>query len=153
MLDKGKKMEETPKNSMGKLYEKFEIVKGHTHNLQVAIANNHLTNQEEVIIVWADPNDEDRFMPIAQLLTGTEIEQYLEPDFIKSLVINELFKGYSKYDTRQTIEELDGYMKGDEDYSKMLDSFFEGVKLANRLQEEDEIIQNLEMMLKMEEEE
>ena len=43
-------MEEKPKNSMGKLYEKFEIVKGHTHNLEVAIANNHLTNQEEVLL-------------------------------------------------------------------------------------------------------
>tara|TARA_Y100000004_G_scaffold148907_1_gene170614 strand:- start:74 stop:532 length:459 start_codon:yes stop_codon:yes gene_type:complete len=152
MLEKGKKMEET-KKGIGKLYEKFEIIKKHTHNLEVAIAQNHLTSQEEIIIVWSDPNDDDRKMPLAQLLTGTEIQEYLEPDFLKSIVIDELFKGYSKYDVRQSVEELDDVMAGDEDYSKMLSTFMEGVELAKALQKEDEIIENLEKMLKMEEEE
>ena len=71
------------KKSMGKLYEKYEILKGHTHNLEVAIAHNDLTNQDELIIVWANPEDTDQKMPLAQLLTGTEIQQYLEPDFEK----------------------------------------------------------------------
>ena len=39
------------KKSMGKLYEKYEILKGHTHNLEVAIAHNDLTNQDEFIFL------------------------------------------------------------------------------------------------------
>tara|TARA_R100001510_G_C7644722_1_gene202121 strand:- start:420 stop:863 length:444 start_codon:yes stop_codon:yes gene_type:complete len=137
------------KKSMGKLYEKYEILKGHTHNLEVAIAHNDLTNQDELIIVWANPEDTDQKMPLAQLLTGTEIQQYLEPDFEKSFVLNTLFEGYSKYDSRQTVEEYDEVMLGDEDYSKMLQSFDEGVELAKALREEDGVVANLEDMLKM----
>ena len=137
------------KKSMGKLYEKYEILKGHTHNLEVAIAHNSLTNQDELVIVWANPKDTDQKMPLAQLLTGTEIQQYLEPDFEKSFVLNTLFEGYSKYDSRQTVEEYDEVMLGDEDYSKMLKSFDEGVELAKALREEDGVVANLEEMLKM----
>ena len=137
------------KKSMGKLYEKYEILKGHTHNLEVAIAHNSLTNQDELVIVWANPKDTDQKMPLAQLLTGTEIQNYLEPDFEKSFVLNTLFEGYSKYDSRQTVEEYDEVMLGDEDYSKMLQSFDEGVELAKALREEDGVVANLEEMLKM----
>ncbi len=137
------------KKSMGKLYEKYEILKGHTHNLEVAIAHNSLTNQDELVIVWANPKDTDQKMPLAQLLTGTEIQNYLEPDFEKSFVLNTLFEGYSKYDSRQTVEEYDEVMLGDEDYSKMLKSFDEGVELAKALREEDGVVANLEEMLKM----
>ena len=140
------------KKGMGKLYEKFEIVKNFTHQLEVAIAQNHLTSQEEIIIVWADPNSEKK-MPLAQLLTGTEIQEYLEPDFTKSLIASELFKMYSRYDTRQTIEEYDEDMEGDEDYSLMMKTYDEGLNLANALQNEDEILENLEKLLEMDEEE
>ena len=140
------------KKGMGKLYEKFEIVKNFTHQLEVAIAQNHLTSQEEIIIVWADPNSEKK-MPLAQLLTGTEIQEYLEPDFTKSLIASELFKMYSRYDTRQTIEEYDEDMEGDEDYSLMIKTYDEGLNLANALQNEDEILENLEKLLEMDEEE
>ena len=75
------------KKAMGKLYEKYEILKGHTHSLEVAIAHNSLTEQDELVIVWANPEDKDQKMPLAQLLTGTEIERYLEPDFEKSFVL------------------------------------------------------------------
>ena len=78
------------KKSIGKLYEKFEMIKNFTHQLEIAVAQNDLTGQEEFIIVWCDPNDEDRKMPLAQLLTGTEIQEYLEPDFTKSYVASEL---------------------------------------------------------------
>ena len=139
------------KKSMGKLYEKYEILKGHTHNLEIAIAHNSLTNQDELVIVWANPKDTDQKMPLAQLLTGTEIQNYLEPDFEKSFVLNTLFEGYSKYDSRQTVEEYDEVMLGDEDYSKMLKSFDEGVELAKALREEDGVVANLEEMLKMNE--
>ena len=40
-------------------------------------------------------------------------------------------------------------MLGDEDYSKMLQSFDEGVELAKALREEDGVVANLEEMLKM----
>ena len=108
-----------------------------------------MTNQDELIIVWANPEDTDQKMPLAQLLTGTEIQNYLEPDFEKSFVLNTLFEGYSKYDSRQTVEEYDEVMLGDEDYSKMLKSFDEGVELAKALREEDGVVANLEEMLKM----
>ena len=49
-------------------------------SIKVAVAQNHLTSQEEFVIVWVDPNDEDKKMPLAQILTGTEIQEYLEPD-------------------------------------------------------------------------
>jgi len=137
------------KKSMGKLYEKYEILKGHTHSLEVAIAHNSLTEQDELIIVWANPKDKDQKMPLAQLLTGTEIERFLEPDFEKSFVLNTLFEGYSKYDSRQTVEEYDEVMMGDEDYSKMLNSFDEGVALAKALNEESGLVANLEDMLRM----
>ena len=139
------------KKSMGKLYEKFEIVKKFTHQLEVAVAQNHLTGQEEFIIVWAEPKT-DRKMPLAQLLTGTEIQEYLEPDFTKSLIADELFRMYSRYDTRQTIEEYDEDMEGDEDYSTMLKAYDDGLNLAKALQNEDEILQTLENLLKDEEE-
>ena len=111
------------KKSIGKLYEKFEMVKNFSHQLEVAIAQNHLTGQEEFVIVWSDPNDEDRKMPLAQLLTGTEIQEYLEPDFTKSQVANELFKMYSKYETRQTVEELDDFHEFDRDYSSLEEEY------------------------------
>ena len=96
----------------------------------------------------ANPEDKDQKMPFAQLLTGTEIERYLEPDFEKSFVQNTLFEGYSKYDSRQTVEEHDDVMMGDEDYLKMLESFDE-VALAKALNEESGLVANLEEMLKM----
>ena len=139
------------KKSIGKLYEKFEIVKNFNHQLEVAVAQNHLTGQEEFIIVWAEP-DSDRKMPLAQLLTGTEIQEYLEPDFTKSLIASELFKMYSKYDTRQTVEEYDESMDGDEDYSIMLKNYDDGLSLAKALMNEDEILKNLEKLLGDEEE-
>ena len=91
-------------------------------------------------------------MPLAQLLTGTEIQEYLEPDFTKSLIADELFRMYSRYDTRQTIEEYDEDMEGDEDYSTMLKAYDDGLSLAKALQNEDEILQTLEKLLKDEEE-
>ena len=139
------------KKSIGKLYEKFEIVKNFNHQLEVAVAQNHLTGQEEFIIVWAEP-DSDRKMPLAQLLTGTEIQEYLEPDFTKSLIASELFKMYSKYDTRQTVEEYDESMDGDEDYSLMLKNYDDGLSLAKALMNQDEILKNLEKLLGDEEE-
>jgi hypothetical protein len=140
------------KKSIGKLYEKFEIVKNFNHQLEVAVAQNHLTGQEEFVIVWVDPNDEDKKMPLAQILTGTEIQEYLEPDFTKSLIASELFKMYSKYDTRQTVEEYDESMDGDEDYSLMLKNYDDGLSLAKALMNEDEILKNLEKLLGDEEE-
>ena len=140
------------KKSIGKLYEKFEIVKNFSHQLEVAVAQNHLTSQEEFVIVWVDPNDEDKKMPLAQILTGTEIQEYLEPDFTKSLIASELFKMYSKYDTRQTVEEYDENMDGDEDYSIMLKNYDDGLSLAKALMNEDEILKNLEKLLGDEEE-
>ena len=140
------------KKSIGKLYEKFEMVKNFTHQLEVAIAQNHLTGQEEFVIVWSDPNDEDRKMPLAQLLTGTEIQEYLEPDFTKSYIASELFKMYSKYETRQTVEELDDFHAYDKDYSQMLKTYDDGLSLANALMNEDEILKNLEKLIGDEEE-
>ena len=140
------------KKSIGKLYEKFEMVKNFTHQLEVAVAQNHLTGQEEFVIVWCDPNDEDRKMPLAQLLTGTEIQEYLEPDFTKSYIASELFKMYSKYETRQTVEELDDFHAYDKDYSQMLKTYDDGLSLANALINEDEILKNLEKLLGDEEE-
>ena len=131
-------------------FEKFEIGKNFSHQLEVAIAQNHLTGQEEFVIVWSDPNDEDRKMPLAQLLTGTEIQEYLEPDFTKSQVANELFKMYSKYETRQTVEELDDFHEFDRDYSTMLKTYDDGIKLADALQNEDTILKNLEKLLEEE---
>ena len=140
------------KKGIGKLYEKFEIVKNFNHQLEVAVAQNHLTGQEEFVIVWVDPKNEDKKMPLAQILTGTEIQEYLEPDFTKSLIASELFKMYSKYDTRQTVEEYDESMDGDEDYSLMLKNYDDGLSLARALQNEDEILKNLEKLLGDEEE-
>ena len=91
-------------------------------------------------------------MPLAQILTGTEIQEYLEPDFTKSLIASELFKMYSKYDTRQTVEEYDESMDGDEDYSMMLKNYDDGLTLAKALMNEDEILKNLEKLLGDEEE-
>ena len=71
-------MEETKRN--GKLYEKFEIIKKHTHNLEVAIVKIIYQSRRNNCCL-GDPNDDDRKMPLAQLLTGTEIKNILSPIF------------------------------------------------------------------------
>ena len=49
---------------MGKLYEKYEILKGHTHSLEVAIAHNSLTEQDELAIVWLTPKTKTKKCPL-----------------------------------------------------------------------------------------
>ena len=140
-------MENDYKKSIGKLYEKFLITKNFSNQLEVAVADNSLTGQEEFVIVWCDPNDSDRKMPLAQLLTGRELENYMTPDFTKSFIANELFSMYEKFDDRKTIDQLDENLEGDENYENMLKTYDDSINLAKALMNEDEILNNLEKLL------
>jgi len=140
-------MENNYKKSIGKLYEKFLMTKHFSNQLEVAVADNSLTGQEEFVIVWADPNNRDRKIPLAQLLTGYELENFIEPDYTKSFIANELFRLYEKNDNRKTVEQLDENLEGDENYEQMLKTYDDSINLAHALMNEDEILNNLEKLL------
>jgi len=129
------------KKAMGKLYEKYRIIKEFPSQLEIAVAHNSENGQEEFWLVWSDPVDNDKKMPLAHLMTDNEMSTKITPDFTRSFIAKTLFDEYKRFDTRLTVEEMDGFLEVDPHYDNMVETY-DGAcdmaeKVMNNLMEED----------------
>ena len=150
-------MGDKPKKAMGKLYEKFRIIKEFPSQLDVAVAHNSENGQEEIWLVWSDPKDPDKKMPLAHIMTDSEMNTKITPDFTRSFILSTLWQEYKRFDTRLTVEEMDDYLEVDESYNQMIETYDGAVKLADDTlngflnQSVEDMFVDLEEMLKQEE--
>ena len=129
------------KKAMGKLYEKYRIIKEFPSQLEVAVAHNSENGQEEFWLVWSDPVDEDQKMPLAHLMTDSEMDTKITPDFTRSFIAKTLFEEYKRFDTRLTVKEMDEFLEVDPNYENMVETYDGAIDMAqkvmNNLVEED----------------
>lgn len=150
-------MGDKPKKAMGKLYEKFRIIKEFPSQLDVAVAHNSENGQEEIWLVWSDPKDPDKKMPLAHIMTDSEMNTKITPDFTRSFILSTLWQEYKRFDTRLTVEEMDDYLEVDESYNQMIETYDGAVKLADDTlngflnESVEDMFVDLEEMLKQEE--
>ena len=150
-------MGDKPKKAMGKLYEKFRIIKEFPSQLDVAVAHNSENGQEEIWLVWSDPTDPDKKMPLAHIMTDTEMSTKITPDFTRSFILSTLWQEYKRFDTRLTVEEMDDYLEVDESYNQMVETYDGAVRLADDTlngflnESVEDMFVDLEEMLKQEE--
>lgn len=150
-------MGDKPKKAMGKLYEKFRIIKEFPSQLDVAVAHNSENGQEEIWLVWSDPKDPDKKMPLAHIMTDTEMSTKITPDFTRSFILSTLWQEYKRFDTRLTVEEMDDYLEVDESYNQMVETYDGAVRLADDTlngflnESVEDMFVDLEEMLKQEE--
>lgn len=101
----------TEKFAIGKLYEKFAMIKRSSHALDVGMAYDKLTGRMEIILMLISEGEEEgdiRFHPLAKILPTESIQEELEPNFLKSTLISGLFEVYSEHDTeRFTVVDFD----------------------------------------------
>jgi len=149
-------MEDQTKKAMGKLYEKYRVIKEFPSQLEVAIAHNSENGQEEVWIVWCNPLNEDQKMPLAHLMTDSEMSTKITPDFTRSFIAKTLFDEYRRFDTRLTVEEMDEQLDSDPNYDNMIETYDGAVdtaeKIMNGIVEEDieNMFDDLEKILNIE---
>ena len=150
-------MGDKPKKAMGKLYEKFRIIKEFPSQLDVAVAHNSENGQEEIWLVWSDPKDPDKKMPLAHIMTDSEMNTKITPDFTRSFILSTLWQEYKRFDTRLTVEEMDDYLEVDESYNQMVETYDGAVRLADDTlngflnESVEDMFVDLEEMLKQEE--
>jgi hypothetical protein len=150
------KMEDKTKKAMGKLYEKYRVIKEFPSQLEVAIAHNSENGQEEVWIVWCNPLNEDQKMPLAHLMTDSEMSTKITPDFTRSFIAKTLFDEYRRFDTRLTVEEMDEQLEVDPNYDNMIETYDGAIdtaeKIMNGIVEEDieNMFDDLEKILNIE---
>jgi len=123
-------MDDETKKAIGKLYEKFRIIKEFPSQLDVAVAHNSENGQEEIWLVWCDPKDPDKKMPLAHIMTDTEMSTKITPDFTRSFILSTLWQEYKRFDTRLTVEEMDDYLEVDKNYNQMVETYDGAVRLA-----------------------
>lgn len=129
------------KKAMGKLYEKYRIIKEFPSQLEIAVAHNSENGQEEFWLVWSNPVNEDQKMPLAHLMTDNEMSTKITPDFTRSFIAKTLFDEYKRFDTRLTVEEMDEFLEVDPNYENMVETYDGAINMAekvmNNLVEED----------------
>jgi len=137
---KRKKMKDY-KKAMGKLYEKYRIIKEFPSQLEIAVAHNSENGQEEFWLVWCNPVNEEQKMPLAHLMTDSEMNTKITPDFTRSFIAKTLFDEYKRFDTRLTVDEMDGFLEVDPNYDNMVETYEGAINMAetvmNSLVEED----------------
>jgi len=129
------------KKAMGKLYEKYRIIKEFPSQLEIAVAHNSENGQEEFWLVWSNPVNKDQKMPLAHLMTDSEMSTKITPDFTRSFIAKTLFDEYKRFDTRLTVEEMDEFLEVDPNYENMVETYDGAINMAenvmNNLVEED----------------
>jgi len=129
------------KKAMGKLYEKYRIIKEFPSQLEIAVAHNSENGQEEFWLVWCNPVNEEQKMPLAHLMTDSEMNTKITPDFTRSFIAKTLFDEYKRFDTRLTVDEMDGFLEVDPNYDNMVETYEGAINMAetvmNSLVEED----------------
>jgi len=121
------------KKAMGKLYEKYRIIKEFPSQLEVAVAHNSENGQEEFWLVWSNPLDEDQKMPLAHLMTDSEMDTKITPDFTRSFIAKTLFEEYKRFDTRLTVQEMDNFLEVDPNYNNMVETYDGAINMAEKV--------------------
>jgi len=121
------------KKAMGKLYEKYRIIKEFPSQLEVAIAHNSENGQEEIWLVWCNPLNEEQKMPLAHIMTDSEMNTKITPDFTRSFIAKTLFDEYKRFDTRLTVEEMDEQLEVDPNYDNMVETYDGAVDMAEKV--------------------
>ena len=121
------------KKAMGKLYEKYRIIKEFPSQLEVAVAHNSENGQEEFWLVWSNPLDEDQKMPLAHLMTDSEMDTKITPDFTRSFIAKTLFEEYKRFDTRLTVQEMDDFLEVDPNYNNMVETYDGAINMAEKV--------------------
>lgn len=117
---------DTHKNALGKLYEKFLMIKNQVGKLTVAYAKNKETGRMEIVLVLETENS---LFPLATLLTAKDIEN-LTVDLEQSALFSAVFETYEKDDNRKEFDQLNNdYHPLDKNYDgmwKIIDNAREG---------------------------
>ena len=121
------------KKAMGKLYEKYRIIKEFPSQLEIAVAHNSENGQEEFWLVWSNPVNKDQKMPLAHLMTDSEMSTKITPDFTRSFIAKTLFDEYKRFDTRLTVEEMDGFLEVDPNYENMVETYDGAINMAENV--------------------
>tara|TARA_A200000159_G_C7265873_1_gene315043 strand:+ start:105 stop:518 length:414 start_codon:yes stop_codon:yes gene_type:complete len=132
--------EEKGKLGLGKIYEKYLILKRNSHTLQIACVFDKATQSQAFFIVSQEEvDDEVNMIPIAKLYLDNEVQETIEPMFEESALAQVVFNEYEENDERFTIEEIDNdRLPFDEDYKNMAKMFRKGLEII------PEIVENLE---------
>ena len=111
-------MTEDYKRSLGKLYEKVQMIKNFPHMLTVGSAINTETKRREVVLVLKE--EDGPVIPLATLLTAEDIA-LREYDVKDSAIFERVFDLYEIEDDRGTFDELNnGFHPKDKTYDDML---------------------------------
>jgi|TARA_B100000902_G_scaffold117268_1_gene117969 hypothetical protein len=136
--------EEKGKLGLGKIYEKYLILKRNSHTLQIACVFDETTQSQEFFIVSQEETDEDvNMIPIAKLYLDRDTEKTITPMFEESALAQVVFNEYEENDERFTIEDIDTKpLAFDETYSNMAEMFKIGLnaipKIKDTLEGKDE---------------
>lgn len=122
---------------LGKIYEKYLLLKRNAHTLQIACAYDKVSKENCFFIVSQEViGDDVRMIPIAKLYMDITVEEEIEPMFEESALSQVIFNQYEENDERFTIDEIDReYLDFDKDYSKMGQMFQFGLTITDDVKE------------------
>jgi len=94
---------------LGKIYEKYLVLKRNSHTLQIACAFDKVTQENCFFIVSQEViGDDVRMIPIAKLYMDNTVEEEIEPYYEESAMAQVIFNQYEENDDRSSIEDIDG---------------------------------------------
>jgi hypothetical protein len=122
---------------LGKIYEKYLLLKRNAHTLQIACAFDKVTQESCFFIVSQEVvGDDVRMIPIGKLYMDDTVEKEIEPYFEESAMAQVIFNQYEENDERFTIEEIDeNTLDFDKQYNTMGEMFKHGVKICSDIKE------------------
>jgi len=122
---------------LGKIYEKYLVLKRNSHTLQIACAFDKVTQENCFFIVSQEViGDDVRMIPIAKLYMDNTVEEEIEPYYEESAMAQVIFNQYEENDERFTIEDIDGNtLDFDKSYKTMGEMFKYGLKICGDIKE------------------
>jgi len=122
---------------LGKIYEKYLLLKRNSHTLQIACAFDKATQENCFFIVSQEVHgDEVRMIPIAKLYMDNTVEEEIEPYYEESAMAQVIFNQYEENDERFTIEDIDeNTLYFDKNYNTMGEMFKHGLKICGDMKE------------------
>jgi len=122
---------------LGKIYEKYLLLKRNSHTLQIACAFDKVTQENCFFIVSQElVGDEVRMIPIAKLYMDNTVEEEIEPYFEVTSMAQVIFNQYEENDERFTIEDIDeNTLDFDKSYKTMGEMFKYGLKICGDMKE------------------
>ena len=122
---------------LGKIYEKYLLLKRNSHTLQIACAFDKATQENCFFIVSQElVGDEVRMIPIAKLYMDNTVEEEIEPYFEVTSMAQVIFNQYEENDERFTIEDIDeNTLYFDKNYNTMGEMFKHGLKICGDMKE------------------